>query len=334
MLVEAVAGVILLGLLAYALLGGADFGGGVWDLFASGPRKEAQREAIADAMGPVWEANHVWLIFVITLLFTCFPDAFAALSIAFFVPFHLVLLGIILRGAAFVFRAYGPRMGRQPRLWGRVFGVASLLTPLVLGMCLGAVASGDLRVSEDRALAGAADSWLQPEAWLVGVLAVAACAFLAAVYLCVETEGELQEDFRKRALVATLALGALALAALPVLRMAAPHLWPGFASPQGIALVAAATLSGAATLLLLLRRRFALARVAAAAQVVALLGGWGALLQYPYLVYPDVRLADAAAPAGVLAATLWIVGIGALFLAPALAYLFRIFKGKMPGVEA
>ena len=332
MLVEAVAGVVLLGLLAYALLGGADFGGGVWDLLATGPRRREHREAIADAMGPVWEANHVWLIFVLILLFTCFPPAFAALSIAFFVPFHLVLLGIILRGAAFVFRAYGPRMGPTERLWGRVFGVASLVTPLVLGMCLGAVSSGDLRTGGDG-LQGA-QAWLAPEAWAVGVLAVAACAFLAAVYLCMETQGPLQEDFRTRALLSGAALGVVAVVALLVLRANAPHLRDGFEGARGLLLVgagaAAALVAGAS----LLRRRYAVARVWAAALVAILLAGWAVLLQHPYLAYPDMRLAEVAAPPSVLRATLWISAFGALLLVPALAYLFRVFKGKMPGVEA
>jgi len=143
------AGLTLAALIAYAVLAGADFGGGIWDAFARGPRRDAQRDAIAHAMGPVWEANHVWLIFVVVLLFTCFPSAYAALGEGLFVPFHLVLLGIILRGAAFVFRAYSPRSVRRPgrpgrgaRRWGAVFGAASVITPVLLGMCLGAVSAG------------------------------------------------------------------------------------------------------------------------------------------------------------------------------------------------
>src|SRR5262249_39261122 len=137
-----VAGTVLVAVIAYAVLGGADFGGGIWDLFASGPRKKDQRDAIAHAMGPVWEANHAWLVLGLVLLFTGFPLAFEALSIALFLPFHVVLLGIILRGAAFVFRAYSPQSSRSlglervTRPLGAIFGVASTITPVVLGMSL------------------------------------------------------------------------------------------------------------------------------------------------------------------------------------------------------
>src|SRR5216684_4080407 len=148
-------------LILYALLGGADYGGGVWDLFAFGKRAPAQRALIAQAIGPVWEANHVWLIFVIVVLFTAFPPAYAALSVALFVPLHLVLVGITLRGAAFVFRgpqAGGPGSGP----WGAVFGVASVITPALLGMCVGAVSAGGLRVRGGEVRVEEPPPWLTP----------------------------------------------------------------------------------------------------------------------------------------------------------------------------
>src|SRR5262249_29411576 len=141
------AGLALFAVVAYGVLAGADFGGGVWDMLSFGPRKRAQREAIAHAMGPVWEANHVWLIFLLVILFTAFPPAFAALSVAMFIPFHVVLLGITLRGAAFVFRAILRDSGTERRLWGTTFGAASIVTPLVLGASLGAASSGAPLVS-------------------------------------------------------------------------------------------------------------------------------------------------------------------------------------------
>src|SRR5439155_6331237 len=136
----------MLALTAYTLLAGADFGGGVWDFFARGPRAEEQRHAIARAMGPVWEANHVWIIFLLVILFSGFPIAFSALSVALFIPFHLVLVGIILRGAAFVFRAHGAEEEGPQHAWARAFGSASIITPVLLGMCLGAVSAGEIRV--------------------------------------------------------------------------------------------------------------------------------------------------------------------------------------------
>ena len=163
------------------------------DALARGPRRDAQRDAISRAMGPVWEANHVWLIFVIVLLFTGFPRAFQALGESLFVPFHLALAGITLRGEAFVFRAYGPRGEASLRRWGALFGVASAVTPVLLGMCLGAVSSGRIRVGADGEISTGTDAWRSPVAPLTGLFALALCAYLAAVFLTVETDGELRE---------------------------------------------------------------------------------------------------------------------------------------------
>lgn len=138
--------ILLLGVILYAVLGGADFGGGIWDLVARGPRRRDQRLAIARAIGPIWEANHVWLIFVIVLTFTIFPPVFAAISTALYIPLSLVLVGITLRGGAFVFRAYAHDVATAQERWGRVFAAASAITPVLLGMCAGAVASGDIRI--------------------------------------------------------------------------------------------------------------------------------------------------------------------------------------------
>src|SRR3954451_11935184 len=159
---ELVAGVMLVALIAYGVLAGADFGGGVWDLFAAGPRKTEQRTAIARALAPVWEANHVWLIFVVVLLFTGFPGAFYALNVALFVPFHLVLVGITLRGAAFVFRAYGPQRPGLTRRWGAVFGAVSVITPPLLGMSVGAVSTGNIRMAGDGIRIVGTTPWLAP----------------------------------------------------------------------------------------------------------------------------------------------------------------------------
>ncbi|HEX5725960.1 MAG TPA: cytochrome d ubiquinol oxidase subunit II [Longimicrobiaceae bacterium] len=327
----AVAGVTLAALVAYAVLAGADFGGGVWDALARGPRRQAQREAIARAMGPVWEANHVWLVFVIVLLFTAFPAAFAALSVALFLPFHLVLLGIILRGAAFVFRAHSPR-GAALR-WGAVFGAASVFTPVLLGMCLGAVSAGTLRVIGGAVRIEGPAPWLAPVSLAMGAFALAVCAYLAAVYLANETAGALREDFRARALAAGTAVVALSVLLLPLLRAQAPHLWEGLLRPRAAPVVAvgvaAALLSGWA----LLRRRFRLARAATVVQTACLLAGWG-IAQHPYLVYPDLTLAGAAAPAATLRFLLWSLPFGMAVLLPSLWYLFRVFKwGPAPGGE-
>src|SRR5687767_8004967 len=188
-LVYTAAAVALVSTMLYAVLGGADFGGGIWDLFASGPRKYQQRAAIARAMGPVWEANHVWLIFVLVVLFTCFPYAYARLSTALFVPFHLALLGIMLRGASFVFRDYG-RIEAGHSRWSVVFGVASVISPFLLGAAFGAVTAGGINLSAGgEVVVGTIPPYLRGYSLACGLLALSTCAYLAAVYLTVETEG-------------------------------------------------------------------------------------------------------------------------------------------------
>jgi cytochrome d ubiquinol oxidase subunit II len=330
------AGLALAALIAYAVLAGADFGGGIWDAFARGPRRDAQRDAIAHAMGPVWEANHVWLIFVVVLLFTCFPSAWAALSEGLFVPFHLVLLGIILRGAAFVFRAYSPqsvrrpgRPGRAARRWGAVFGAASVVTPVLLGMCLGAVSAGGLRVVGGHAVVTGTAPWLRPLPLAMGGFALAVCAYLAAVYLANETAGELREDFRRRGLAAGTAVVAMSALMLPLLHARAPHLWNGLLSARALPVlvvgVASALLSGWA----LWRRRPRLARAATVAQTACLLAGWG-IAQHPFVIYPGVTIQAAAAPEATLRFVLWSTPFGTALLLPSLVWLFRVFKSPAP----
>lgn len=333
-----VAGLGVVALVTYAVLGGADFGGGIWDLFASGPRKHAQRDAIARAMGPVWEANHVWLIFVIVIVFSAFPIAYGALSIALFAPLHLVLLGIILRGASFVFRAYSPQSVRalpdaQPgRSWGAVFGAASVITPVLLGMCLGAVSAGTLRIEGGDVAITGTPPWLTPVAWAIGALALALCAYLAAVFLANETEGALREDFRRRALLAGTAVVALSVLALPLVRSQAPHLWDGLVGGRGTPVFVVGVIAALASGWFLRVRRHRLARISAVIQIATLVAGW-ALAQYPYLIYPDLTLQDAAAPRGVLQFVLWSTPLGMALLLPSLWYLFRVFKGEHLGVR-
>jgi cytochrome d ubiquinol oxidase subunit II len=329
---EVVALVALLGVFAYALLGGADFGGGVWDLLARGPRKEAQRRAIGVAMGPVWEANHVWLIFVIVVLFTAFPVAFAVMNVALFWPFHLVLVGIVLRGAAFAFRAHGHEAAGAPLDWGQVFGAASVITPVLLGACLGALSAGRVRVTGGALAPGGETAWLGLFPLAIGVLALAVCAYLAAVYVTLETDGPLREDFRRRGLGAWLVGGVVSIGTLLLARTEAPRLWGALTTlPAGLVVVAGLLLAPASALALW-RRRFGWARVLGAGQVVLLLAGW-AMAQWPFLIYPDLTVAGSAAPPATLRAVLWVVPIGMLLLVPSLWYLFAVFKGENPAAR-
>jgi cytochrome bd ubiquinol oxidase subunit II len=317
---------ILVSLVLYALLGGADFGGGIWDLLASGPRRAAQRALVEDAIGPIWEANHVWLILVVVVLFTGFPPAFAAISVALFVPLILLLLGIVLRGAAFTFRAYdvpGPSQAR----WSLVFSVSSVLAPLVLGVVVGALASGRLRVAARGAEPFA---WVAPFPLSVGLFAAALFAYLAACYLAVEADGPLREDFRRRAVGAGVAVFLCAGLSGALSWREAPLVFEGLTArawslPFHVATGAAAL----AAFALLLAGRVRAARAAAAAQVALIVLGWGAS-QYPYVVVPDLTLASASAPRATQVALLWALAAGAAFLFPALYVLFRVFKGERP----
>lgn len=322
------AGVALFAVIAYGVLAGADFGGGIWDILASGPRKDDQRTTIAHAMGPVWEANHVWLIFLVVILFSGFPPAYAALSVGLFVPLHLVLLGITLRGGAFVFRAHGGAGGASP-LWGAVFGGASVITPVLLGMSLGAVSGGRLRIHDGVVdLAGAA-SWTSPLSIAMGLLALSICAYLAAVFLTNETIGELREIFRKKALVAGGFVVGLAALLVPLTRADADHLYSGLISVRGAGVIGIGVIAALISGWALLRRRYRLARRATIVQVAFLLGGWG-VAQYPFLIYPDLTLAAAAAPEATLQFVLWTLPFGAAVLIPSIWFLFAVFKSATP----
>ncbi len=325
---DVLAGLILVALNGYVLLAGADFGGGVWDLLASGPRRAAQRTVIAEAIGPIWEANHVWLILVIVLLFSCFPPAFAILATTLHIPLTLMLIGIVLRGSAFTFRAHhGPDSAPALR-WGRVFAIASALTPVFLGVCLGALASGAVpQAGKTGFYAGFIAPWLTPFCFGVGVLALTLFAFLAAVYLTVEARGiALQEDFRRRALGAAVAVLIAAGGTLALSLPGAPLVGRGLSASAWALPLHVATGAAAVTAIgALWTRRYRVARVAAAAQVSLILWGW-ALAQYPYVVPPTLTIAEAAAPALTLTLILWALAAGALVLFPSLAYLFRVFK--------
>ncbi|HZI22739.1 MAG TPA: cytochrome d ubiquinol oxidase subunit II [Gemmatimonadales bacterium] len=334
---DLLAGVIFVALNAYALLGGADFGGGVWDLLALGPRKQRQRELIANAIGPVWEANHVWLILAVVLLFTCFPPAFARLGTLLHIPLSLVLIGIVLRGSAFTFWRYGgagPEDVEQ-RHWGVMFAVASLITPLLLGTTIGAIASGALGQTGGGKGAGFFATyvapWLNPFTLSVGVFALVAFAYLAAVYLTLEApERDLRDDFRRRAMGSGVALLLVAALALLLSRRDAPLVRERLAfAPWALPLHVLTATAALVAFVALDRRRWRAARFAAAAQVSLILWGW-ALSQYPYVVPPDLAIADAAAPPVTLRLALGALTLGALVLFPSLFYLFRVFKARQP----
>ena len=322
---------VVLGLTAYAVLGGADFGAGFWDLTAGGPHRGARlRGMIQRSMSPVWEANHVWLIFVLVITWTAFPVAFGSLFSTLSIPLFLAAVGIIFRGTAFVLRGQAATIN-EARTLGAVFALSSVIVPFFLGAALGGVASG--RVPVGNAEGDPVSSWLNPTSVTVGVLSVATGAYLAAVFLAGDAKRsgfpDLARAFRTRALVAAVVTGPLAIGALFVLREDAPSLYEGLTSGAGLAMVAVSALAGAANLALVWRERFGLARIFSAAAVTAMIVGW-AFAQRPYVLPPELTLDEAAASDAVLSALVVSVGIGMLILVPSLWYLYRlVLQGQL-----
>lgn len=319
-----------IGLTAYALFGGADFGGGWWDLVAGGAeRGAAQRTLIEHSIGPVWEANHVWLIFVLVTLWTGFPEAFAAIMSTLYVPLTLAAFGVILRGSAFAFRKSVSEVSLK-RLFGATFALSSVLTPFFLGTVAGAVASG--RVPLGNAEGDPVTSWLNPTSVLGGTLAVGACAYLAAVYLCADSRrdghDDLAEQFRTRALVTAVVVGVVALAGIAVLKADAPRLFDGL-THRGLPLMLLSAIAGVASIALLAKRRYNVARVTSALAVAAVLWGWGAG-QYPYLLEPDVTVEAAAASDAALRPLLVTMGVAAVLVVPSLLLLIAMFQRGDP----
>ncbi|HEX6381911.1 MAG TPA: cytochrome d ubiquinol oxidase subunit II [Acidimicrobiia bacterium] len=321
---EALLALTWVGVTAYALTGGADFGAGFWDLFAGGPQRgSAQRKLIEHAIGPVWEANHVWLIFVLVVLWTGFPEAFAAIASSLYVPLTLVAVGVILRGAGFAFRKAVTGVALE-RLFGATFAASSVITPFFLGTVAGAVASG--RVPAGIAQADPLRSFINPTSVLGGVLAVVVCAYLAAVYLTADARRAgndvLADAFRRRALASGVVAGGVVLGGIAVLHADAPDLFDGLTG-RGRPLVAISAVAGLVSLGCVWRRRFLGARVATAAAVTAVLWGWAAG-QYPYLLEGEVTIRQAAADPVTIRAVLLSLTVGAVLFVPALVALFAM----------
>jgi cytochrome d ubiquinol oxidase subunit II len=324
-LANAALGLLWLGVVAYVLFGGADFGAGIWDLLSGpGDRGRRRRELIEHVIGPIWEANHVWLIFAIVIGWTAFPQAFASAAATLIIPLTLAAVGIIFRGSAFAFRKSLP-VGRGQHLFGVVFAASSLLTPFFLGTVAGALASGRIPYG------GYGDyltSWANPTSLFAGLLAVLICAYLAAAYLTGDAlragAVDLAEDFRRRALIVGVATGTLAVGGLAVISRDANRLFIGL---TGVALpvAVASVIAGIVGLGLLYARRYTAVRVSAAAAVATLLLAWAAA-QYPYILRPGITIEQAAAGDAVLAAVLISLAVGAVLLVPSLVWLYLLFQ--------
>lgn len=331
-LANVVAAAMFTGITLYALLAGADFGAGFWDLVAgSAERGAPTRALIEESIGPVWEANHVWLIFVLVTLWTGFPSAFAPIMSTLYVPLTLAAVGIILRGAAFAFRKASRTLGAR-RLYGIAFASSSVITPYFLGSVVGGVASG--RVPSGTRTGDVFRSWLNPTSVLGGVMAVIVCAFLAAVYLAADAERRghpaLARAFRLRSLAVGVAGGAVAAVGVAVLHADSPSLFHGL-THRGAPLIAISAAAGALTLVLVARGIFAVARYVAALAVLSVLWGWAAG-QYPWMLEHQLTIKAAAAPRATLEAGLIALGAGALLLLPALVWLLVLVqRGTLAG---
>jgi cytochrome d ubiquinol oxidase subunit II len=316
----------LIGLTAYVVLGGADFGAGLWYMALPGEQRRPLRDHTYYAMGPVWEANHVWLIFVLVVVWTAYPRAFGAIFSTLYIPLFAAALGIILRGACYTLRGAvsGPR---EERILGAIFGLSSVLTPFALGAAIGGIASE--RVPVGNAVGDAIDSWLNPTSGLVGVLAVATSAYLAAVWLTADAAragaDDLVEAFRRRALAAGAVAGAVALGGLFVLRSDAERIYEGLTSGAGLGTVVASAAAGVATIFWVARRRPKAARWSAAVAVGAIVAGW-AIAQRPQIL-PGLSVDQAAAGDATLVALLVSLAIGAVILIPSLVLLYGLVLG-------
>jgi len=328
-LAAVVAAAMFVGVIAYALLGGADFGSGFYDLTAGGGQRGAElRTLIDESIEPVWEANHVWLIYVLVMWWTGFPRAFAAATTTLFIPLMLALAGIVLRGASFAFRKFAATFG-QAQLFGAVFAGSSLITPFFLGTVGGAIASGRVPAAGYGA---PVSSWVNPTSLAGGCLAAATCVFLAGVYLTGDAtrmgDAELAARLRIRTIVVGVVAGLIVFAGLYPVLHDAPTLSRGLLGPA-LPLLVVAALAGAVTLVLLYRRRlvvvihgrrFLLARICAATAVTAVVAGWG-VGQYPWMLVDQMRIDDAAGARTTLAALLVVVALAAIIVLPALGYL-------------
>jgi cytochrome d ubiquinol oxidase subunit II len=319
---DAVAVVLFFGVIAYAIFGGADFGAGFWDLIAGDADRGAKPRAVVDhSIGPVWEANHVWLIFVLVVLWTAFSPAFSSIMLTLFVPLTLAALGIVLRGSSFAFRKSVLRT-RDRRRYGAVFATSSILVPYCMGAVAGAIASG--RVPAGGKSGDWWSSWINPSSVLGGVLAVTACAYLAAVYLTHDArrfgEDDMVEYFRRRAVIAAVVAGAVAFAGIFVLDADATYVFHGLTS-RALPLVIVSALCGLGSLWLMLRGSLRWSRFLAIGAVASVVAGWG-VAQWPYMLPTSLTVSQAAAPSATLWTVLVVFVIAAIVILPSLALLY------------
>ena len=319
--------ILLTALTLYAVLGGADFGAGVWEFTSALQSSDRERQHIYKAIGPVWEANHVWLIFVLVILLNGFPAALAALGRGLWLPLLLTLCGILFRGSAYIFRSYGRGPTREILLWEAIFAIASTATPLFLGAAAGAIASGRM-TSGDNSTSASMAGWISGLSVFTGFYSVGMCAYLSAVFLTREAalvhDPALTALWRQRALSTGLWMGILSFGGLVMVAIESPRLTEGFMT-RGWPLVIASLVCGIGSLVEVGRLNCTRATVASAGAVACVIWGWG-ISQYPVIIPPSIDAQSAKAPDNVLWAMLIVIATGGILLLPALGYLFVLFK--------
>jgi cytochrome bd ubiquinol oxidase subunit II len=324
-----IAAVLLAALATYAVFGGADYGAGFWDLTAGGPeRGAAPRGLIEHSIGPVWEANHVWLVFIFVLTWTAFPSAYQSIWLTMFVPLTLAALGIVLRGASFAFR----KSVTDPwfrRAFGGGFAIASVIVPFCMGAVAGGIASGE--VPSGGKAGDPVDSWLNPTSLVTGLLAVSVAAYLAAVYLVWDArragDAAMVGYFRRRAVAAAVVAGAMSAVGLVVVHSDAPHVFDGLTS-RALPMVLASVFCATTALVLLARQAATGARVLAVLATAGMIVSWG-IAQWPYLLPESLTVEDAAAPSGTLNALLVAIVLAALLVVPGFVLLYTLAERRL-----
>jgi cytochrome bd ubiquinol oxidase subunit II len=329
---DAAAAILWVGATFYALFGGADFGGGFWDLVAGGAeRGQRPRDTIQRSLTPVWEANHVWLIFVLVVLWTAFPSAFSAVFSTLYVPIALAALGIVLRGAGFAFRKSVVGL-RERRAMGATFAISSLVTPFFMGAVIGAIAAGNVPAQGNG---DPFSSWLAPLPLLIGAMFVASGAYLAAVFLVGDArragDEEMERYFERRALGAAVVAGAFAVAGLFALHSEARYVFDRLVS-QGLPLVILSLLCGVALLVVLRRGGRRPLRPLAAGAVTAVIWGWG-VAQFPYLLPTSLRIDQAAAPDPTMTIIFIVFAAAAVLVLPSLGLLYFLAQKDLLEAE-
>lgn len=324
---DVIAALMFLGVVAYAVFGGADFGTGVWDLTAGNAEEgSALRSQIDRSLGPVWEANHVWLIYVFVFLWTAFPTAFVAIMNTLFIPWMLVALGIVLRGGAFAFRKFSTSY-REAQLHGIVFAASSIITPFFLGMIAGAIASGRVPLDSSGDVWA---SWTGPTSWVGGTLAVLTCSFLAGTFLAADAarggHPEIAARVGRRALWVGVVTGGAAIIAAITLELDAESLAEGLHGP-GLPLIIISAVAGGLSLWRLLQQRWDRARIGAVIAVASIVIGWG-VGQYPDLLVDQAEISEVIGARSTQVGLLIVFGLAAVTAVPALAWLYVLVNGK------